>query len=313
MRLSWKQPLGDTRKKYDRWLFFVIPPEDWDRYRALYGRPDLLARIKSVERYATRLLPFIPRGLPVYQSHGIGHSLAIIRHINQLLTIPGFQQDPGETFLLYLAAWVHDLGYLHPGSLDTRSAHPGLSVTMIRRDATIRELVWDEEQLPLEDIIRNHDTHTDFTMIRQSSQSYRTMLLAALFRLADALDLGKDRCPPEVFILIEDGLDDHSRNHWLAHQNIKECIIDNTIIRVMVHDLENRHFRERIVPHLEEDCRSSGIIFERYGLTPLVPEYQDDAGFYSPSDHVVHSRSSWVNRSETDGTPGSTQRLKFMD
>jgi hypothetical protein len=251
----------------------VIPPEDWDRYRALFGRPELLARIKAVERYVTRLLPFIPRGLPVYQSHGVDHSLAVIRNINQVITIPGFKEEPGEVLLLYLAAWLHDLGYLHPDSLLTRSAHSALTIGMIRRDQTILGLIDEDEQEPLETIIRNHDTRADLTLIPEETR-FRTPLLAALFRLADAVDIGKDRCPVEVFTLIEDVLDDRSRNHWLAHQNILTCVIDREVVRITVQDPEDRHFLERIVPHLEDDCRSSGIILSRYGLKPLFPVYE---------------------------------------
>lgn len=248
----------------------MIPPEDWDRYRSLFGRPELLARIKSIERYVARLLPFIPRGLPVFQAHGIEHSLSIIRNINQIIHTPGFDEQPHEVFLLYAAAWMHDLGYLHPETLVARKTHSAISARMIRQDPTIQELVNEEEQDPLEDIIQNHDTHADLTLVLENSSRFRTPLLAAMFRLADAVDIGADRCPPEVYSLIQDGLDVRSRMHWLAHQNIQKCTIEKAVVRIKTIDPGDRYFRERIIPHLEEDIRSTEVIFRRYGLNPFI-------------------------------------------
>jgi hypothetical protein len=252
----------------------MIPPDEWDRYRALFGCPDLLARLKTAEQYANRLLPFIPRGLPVYQSHGINHSLALIRNINQIFRSPVLQVHPQEIFLLYLAAWFHDLGYLHPLSIHNRRTHPVISVEMIRKDTIIRGLVRDEEMPILESIIRYHESHTDLMMIQETMPSLRTPLLAALFRIVDAVDIGTDRCPPEVYSLIEDGLDEHSQKHWQAHQNIQECVIVYPVIRIQVHDPEDQIFLTRIIPHLENDCQSTGVIFEQYGMAPMVLAYQ---------------------------------------
>lgn len=260
----------------------MIPPDEWDRYRALFGRPELLARIKTAERYAARLLPFIPRGLPVYQSHGVGHSLAIIRNINQCIRAPALRLSPLEVFLLYLAAWFHDLGYLHPLSIHDRSMHPVISGEMIRRDTFIRGLIQDEYLPVLESIIRYHDSYTDLMAIQETFPPLRTPLLAALLRIADAVDIGTDRCPPEVFALIKDGLDEHSQKHWQAHQNIQECVIAYPVIRIQVHDPENQIFLTRIIPHLENDCQSTGVIFEQYGMAPMVLVYRRSDQILNP-------------------------------
>ncbi|PKL59659.1 MAG: hypothetical protein CVV33_06690 [Methanomicrobiales archaeon HGW-Methanomicrobiales-4] len=62
----------------------MIPQYEWDGYHELFRDPELLARVKKAEHYAARMLPYIPRGLPVYQSHGVGHSLVIIRRLSPL-------------------------------------------------------------------------------------------------------------------------------------------------------------------------------------------------------------------------------------
>lgn len=246
------------------------PPDEQNRYWMLTGHPSYLTRIETAERYATRLLPYIPRGLPVYQSHGIAHSSAILGYINQILTTPGLDVSPRERSLLYMAAWFHDIGYLHPLSIHNRGTHPELSVDMIRKDPVISDLVPGDDREDLLTIIRYHDSQADLRSLCETVPEIRTPLLAALFRLADAVDIGNDRCPAEVFSLIEDGLDEHSRRHWMAHQNVRACVITYPVIRILVHDPENPFFRRRIIPHLEDDCRSTGVILKEYGFIPFT-------------------------------------------
>jgi hypothetical protein len=249
---------------------FMDSTDEKRRYQTLTGYPALRDRIEQVQQYTSRLLPFIPRGLAVYQSHGILHSLNIIGSINRLITAPGMQITHTEAFLLYLAAWLHDLGYLHPLSVYDRGMHAELSIEMISRDNTILNLVEKQELPILETIIRYHDTRTNLDIIREEIPSIRTPLLAAIFRIADAVDIGTDRCPPEVFMLIGDGLNEHSRRHWQAHHNIINVTITYPVITIEVRDPENPFFRRRIIAHLEEDCMSAGRVLKRYGLAPVI-------------------------------------------
>jgi hypothetical protein len=245
-------------------------PFDPDRYVSFSDDPGYLIRIEAAEKYAGKLLPFIPRGLPVYQSHGVTHSLAIISFINQITRYPGILLTTPELFLLSLSAWFHDIGYLHPHSLIDRHQHPCLSAAMVHKDPVIHDLLRPDELSILEIIIRNHDSRTDLSQIRESSDPVRIPLLAAVFRLVDAIDIGTDRCPPEVFALIEDGLDDHSKRHWQAHQNVLGCLVVYPEIKILVRDPDNPFFRRRIVTHLEDDCHSCGRIFQMYGVKPPV-------------------------------------------
>lgn len=250
----------------------MISPDEESGYSILSDHPGYFARVFSAERYASEMLPFIPRGLPVYQSHGACHSKAIIRYINQFIRTSESDLNPREVFLLYLAAWFHDLGYLHPSSIHDRKSHSELSADMIRTDPFISDLVNVEEFQSLSVIIRFHDTNADLADIENIIND-RSPLLAAIFRLTDSVDLGSDRCPPNVFSLIQDILDERSRQHWKAHNNINECNIDYPYIRILVNDPQNKEFKNTIIPHLEDDCRSSGRILKQYGFSPPVPVY----------------------------------------
>jgi len=251
----------------------MISPDNESKYGILCDHPEYIGRVISIERYASGMLPFIPRGLPVYQSHGICHSKAIIRYINQFIRTSGSDLNPGEIFILCLAAWLHDLGYLNPMSIQDRKKHSEFSVEIIRSDPVILDLIKEEELFILSIIIRLHDTHANLSGI-DYEKGDRTPLLAALFRLADSLDLGSDRCPGYVYNQIRDFLDERSRQHWRAHNNIHECTIDYPYIRIFVSDIQDRDFKRTIIPHLEDDCCSSGRILEQYGFVHPVPVYQ---------------------------------------
>ncbi len=253
-------------------------PDEKRRYQAITGHPDLIDRIEKIEQYASRILPFIPRGLPVYQTHGVAHSLTLIDNINKLAG-SGVQVTYTERFLLYLAAWLHDIGYLHPLTIYDRGIHAELSIEMIGRDPRIQSLLRPTELSLLGTIIRYHDTHTNLSVIREESPSIRIPLITAIFRVADAVDLGTDRCPEEVFLLIEDGLNEHSRRHWQAHQNITGVRISYPVITIHVHDPDNPFFRRRIMAHLEEDCLDANMILKRYNLAPVVLECKKEARY----------------------------------
>lgn len=250
----------------------MVQPDDKRRYQPLFFHPGMFDRIEQIEEYTSRLLPFIPRGLPVYQSHGVHHSLSIIQTINRLAVIPDLKINPTEAFLLYLAAWLHDLGYLHPLSIYDRGMHTELSLDMIYRDPTIQRYIHPSELSLLEIIIRYHDTHTNLVEIREVSSNARISLITALFRIADAIDIGTDRCPPEVFELISDGLNEHSRRHWQAHQNVSDIRISYPVLIIMVHDPENPFFKRRVIAHLQEDCMAANQILKKFNLSPVVIE-----------------------------------------
>jgi response regulator RpfG family c-di-GMP phosphodiesterase len=104
-----------------------------------------------------------------------------------------------EISLLYLAAWFHDIGYLHPLSIHDRRIHGEMSVRMIHRDPHLAELLSGDELQSLGEIIRAHDSHADLTSIRQVLPGIRIRLLAAIFQLMNATDIGTT-CPLPVSI-----------------------------------------------------------------------------------------------------------------
>ncbi len=237
-----------------------------DQIYSLLSDDILLSGIIAAGEYASGMLNFIPRGLPVYQSHGKIHSQNIIRNINELVRIPGFVINEKEAYILYLAAWLHDIGYLHPKTITCRSIHPKMSCQMIRSDNTISGFIHPDEMNCLMDIILFHDTTSDLKRIIDENPEIRTSLLAAIFRIADSIDVGVDRCPSEVFVLIEDSLDNQSKVHWYAHHNISGVAIKHPDVMIAVKDPNDFLFNDRIMRHVEKDFEGAAEIFERYGF-----------------------------------------------
>lgn len=164
----------------------MIDTAEEDLYPYLKENPGFLSSIRSVELYASKILPFIPRGLPVYQSHGICHSRSIIIRMNQFLEIWEIPISTKEAYLLYLAAWLHDIGYLHPGTILKREDHGERSCDMIRSIRYLQDLVPRTNQITaLQTIIRSHGSAVDLSRIEIRSPIGRTQLLAAIFRLID--------------------------------------------------------------------------------------------------------------------------------
>ena len=64
----------------------------------------------SVSKYAEGFLRFAPRTIRNYPSHGIDHSVNIIKMINDFTEKWELKLSKNERFILYAAAWLHDIG-----------------------------------------------------------------------------------------------------------------------------------------------------------------------------------------------------------
>jgi HD superfamily phosphodiesterase len=82
-----------------------------------------------ISKYAEGFLRFVPRELRNFPSHGIDHSVNIIRLTNDFIEKWGIDLSENERFLLYAAAWLHDIG-----CIKGRSPHNLLSVEILLKD-----------------------------------------------------------------------------------------------------------------------------------------------------------------------------------
>lgn len=238
-------------------------------YANLSSRHLLLKNVQVAERYARRVLPFIPRGLPVFQSHGVSHSVGIIDSLHAFTANWSLSLTATEFCILYCASWLHDIGYIHPATITDREKHPYISCTILTRDPAFDHLRSDTAFFQaLIQVIRYHTSHSDLKSIPLNTPAGRNRLITAVFLLMDSLDLGKDRCPEEVFRIIQDDLDLRSNLHWNAHHNVLGCRFAYPAIEILVRSKDDMNFEKRILPHLQDDFDLVEEVFRIYGLVP---------------------------------------------
>ncbi|MDI6885230.1 MAG: HD domain-containing protein [archaeon] len=185
----------------------------------------LKERAKKIREHCVRVLPRIhSQGLfRYYNDHGPAHSEAILRLLNNLLDNILLKKDNGrlteyDYFLLYTAAWCHDLGMLMKEGEDfdnskvcerVRETHPERTAEYLRKNWREMGIQSEIEAFFLEQICEAHGGNSKKIkelpeeqpiVLDGERQNIHLCLLGALIRLADALDAREDRLPPEPYM-----------------------------------------------------------------------------------------------------------------
>jgi len=221
---------------------------------------DRLWAVKSRTRdiFKTRLMPWFPK-------HGIEHAENVLFHAEHILGILDghVQLDDDELYSLCVAAYVHDVGMeLHP-DIDKREynqekVHYGEWVAAIRSTHANRayEIIsgrhdeWSCEYIGLAEndlcgrliarIVRGHSGTTNFQQVRSQFKEspcspgnvdVRGLLLSAVFRVADELDLHRSRVSMELMVR-QPNLPVDSKIHWHKHDFIEKVDSRNGEVRI---------------------------------------------------------------------------------
>lgn len=183
-----------------------------------YTNEEYISLIQIGYVYCQKILTFIPRvdSLKDYPSHGIDHSVRIIEYINKFITSFEVELSEEEIYLLYLAAWCHDIG-----CICGRDNHHKDSVKVLRGSTGFfNEILDDKTKKCLKSIILTHRKDTPFDDIPELYEGIKLKFLCAIFRLMDACDISSERCPRIVYEYIKESLNDTSKKYWKAHLNI---------------------------------------------------------------------------------------------
>ncbi|MCW7080624.1 MAG: HD domain-containing protein [Candidatus Methanospirare jalkutatii] len=145
-----------------------------------------------------------------YTDHGPGHSEAVIENLNKLTK--GVNLSEYEDFLLKCSAWLHDSGMLgregeniyNPEVCNRiRKEHHKRSAEYISKHWREIGLSDETEATIIQWICRAHSSKVNINEVPEEThiagENVRTRFLAALLRLADALDCREDRLPPEDY------------------------------------------------------------------------------------------------------------------
>jgi len=235
----------------------------------------------SVSKYAEGFLRFAPRTIRNYPSHGVDHSVSIIRMINDFTEKWGIKLSRTERFILYAAAWLHDIG-----CVKERSPHNTISVDILLRSEIICDSFnsIDNDQLfILQDVIESHSSTYDISTVPVKRGAVRVRLICAIFRLIDGCEITNFKCPVAVFTEIKDDLkkvdgsiDAEAIEFWEGHMNIKDIGFFKPEILIIVN---NSRKTRKIIERLKKEIESVQSIFRENGIdVPVVQVRARGAG-----------------------------------
>jgi hypothetical protein len=215
--------------------------------------------------------PPLAGGKLYLNDHGTPHIQKVLGFAEQLVS-PGFMTltiTDVEKATLYAAALAHDLG-LYQRAADiapdvVRREHARLGAEWLRARASDGRLPAQFARV-LELIVGAHSRSVqissieNYTYIADPSQmNLRTRLLAAMLRIADALDIGQGRTPIAVYRAFEDQIPPASVGYWQAHALVTGSELDLRHREVVLH-LE--HDADASDPHLRTLYRALQSEFE---------------------------------------------------
>lgn len=216
------------------------------------------AKLKQFEPFAGKFLKFIPRSIPDYPSHGVDHSQNIIDLLNRFVEAWHIDLTEKETYLLYLGAWVHDIGCI----ID-RDNHNEKSADIINKTPFFLSFLEKDIITLLQYIVKAHSSSYSIETIPKDCLDVRLQLICSIFRLMDACEIESSKCPKEVYEFIKNSIDSKSNKYWIAHMNICGVTFKIPEIIVVVDDLDKS---EILIKHLEKEVNSILDIFNDYKI-----------------------------------------------
>ena len=231
-----------------------------------------------------RKLPYIlSQGLfRYYTDHGPGHSEAVIKILDKLTE--GVNLSEYENFLLKCGAWLHDIGMLMREGEDIdiknpevcnriREEHHKRSAEYISKHLREIELSGKTEATIIQWICCAHSSKVDINKVREEThiagENVRTRFLAALLRLADALDCREDRLPPEEYRRLPQIPQESQEEYW-KHEIVERVEIKGSEISVEMllkyKDHKENNVADKVKEKIEEELNSVRDVLERYNL-----------------------------------------------
>ncbi|MCW7069216.1 MAG: tetratricopeptide repeat protein [Methanophagales archaeon] len=229
-----------------------------------------------------RNLPYIySHGLfRYYTVHSVGHSEAVIKILNELTE--GVNLSEYENFLLKCGAWLHDIGMLMREGEDInnpeicnriREEHHKRSAEHISKHWREIGLSDETEATIIQWICYAHSSKEDINKVPEeihaASENVRTRFLAALLRLADALDCGKNRLPPEEYRHLPQIPRESQEEYW-KHEIVEKVEIKGSEIYVEMllkyKDHKENNVADKVKEKIEEELNSVRDVLEQYNL-----------------------------------------------
>jgi len=193
--------------------------------------------------------------------------------INDFTEKWGIRVSRNERFILYAAAWLHDIG-----CVKNRSPHNTISASILLRNENIANLFTDLDNdllADVQDVIESHSSTYNIDDLPPKRGAVRIRLISAIFRLIHACEITNFKCPSPVFAEIKDDLkDEHGTvdkeavQFWKGHMNIKYLEFVKPHIRITVN---SPSMSMKIIKRLVKEIESVQEIFSANGINvPVV-------------------------------------------
>jgi len=235
-------------------------------------------RLEKIKEHCMRKLPYIhSQGrFRYYTDHGPGHSEAVIKILDKLTE--GVELSEYENFLLKCSAWLHDIGMLRREGGDIndpevcnriREEHHKRSAEYISKHWREIGLSDETEAAIIQWICYAHSSKVDIEDKVPAGENVRTRLLAALLRLADALDCREDRLPPEEYRRLPQIPRESQEEYW-KHEIVKKVEIKGSKIYVEIllkyKDHKEKNVADKVKEKIKKELNSVREVLERYNL-----------------------------------------------
>jgi len=232
-------------------------------YSLIDYNPEQRRLIYNVEYYSEPFLIYLSRNIPDFSSHGTDHTLHIIDNLYEFITNWEIKLTQNETLLLYLAAWLHDIG-----CIKDRENHHLVSVEIFLNDQNLVEALTPTYATCLKYIVKAHRARFPIEDVPKEHENIRLRMISAIFRLMDACEICYPKCPRQVYNIIKDSLSDKSNNIWIAHMNILSLKFTKPEIKISVNDISKC---QSIIDSVKHEISTIKDTFIENGLpVPIV-------------------------------------------
>jgi hypothetical protein len=267
------------------------------------GSPELLETIynetlkksaENVQKYCQKLLDAFYASDDIYfrffTNHASLHSQTILKRLEELLFDVKLKNDY-EYYLLYTAAYAHDIGMLPQktnGEFEdytkqevvkkARKEHSMRSADHVKRNWREMGIREKTHSVHLAEICKAHSSKVNIHTIPERAEcvidgekvEIRWKFLAALIRLADALDAYYNRIPPE-FIIKDVKLSEKTVEEYLKHESVQKVTVSHTDRKIYVDlllpdEAVMRELKKKLKNHLVKEFESVKEIINGYGI-----------------------------------------------
>jgi hypothetical protein len=270
------------------------PPTDSAEILENLHNENLKKSAENVQRYCQWLLDAFFASDDIYfrffTNHASLHSQAILKRLKELLFDLKLKNDY-EYYLLYTAAYAHDIGMLPQktnGEYEdytkqevvekARKEHSMRSAEHIEKNWKEMGILEKTHSVHLAEICKAHSSKEDINKIPERAEcvidgekvEIRWRFLAALIRLADALDADYNRIPPE-FIIKNAKLSEKTVEEYLKHESVQKVTVSHKdkkiYVDLLLPDEEVMHgIKKELKRHLVEEFESVRVIINANGV-----------------------------------------------